>query len=523
MLQDQDIMSAVSKILQRSERQIDEQKVVEIFVDLGILSQINNRNNQIIYGRRGTGKTHVLRVVGHKLQQSNPKDIAVYVDCRTLGSSEQFTDVALPMQQRVVALLRDLIGPVYNALLEHIVSTGGDNAQRALDSLDKLIPSITEVGLKLQEEKRSISDASSSSNELSGNIDIKLPIDVSLGGKTTNSTNSAHSVEQKFTVISSDKIVFPSISETLNEVFSLTGTHIYLLIDEWSSLPSDIQPYLAEFVKRTILPIKEFTIKIAALEYRCSFSHQTPNGNIGFELGADISTAPDLDDYYVFDRNPERISNAYGEILLRHMSVELPDRYLRDKYNIKSGSDLGSKLFTQKPVLQELSRSCEGVIRDLINIFTKSFFDAQRRGRDTIDQKAIITGAREWFEQDKARSLSPEMNRALRRITDEVIGKRQARSFLMARDHERHPLIQRLIDARVLHQMQRGYADKDHPGIRYNIYSLDYGTYVDLLGTKKAPQIDLSEDKSSSDIVFPFDDKRSIRRIILDPAFLDPV
>ena len=39
--------------------------------------------------------------------------------------------------------------------------------------------------------------------------------------------------------------------------------------------------------------------------------------------------------------------------------------------------------------------------------------------------------------------------------------------------------------------MQPGHADKDNPGIRYNIYTLDYGTYVDLIGTSKEPQLTL--------------------------------
>ena len=68
--------------------------------------------------------------------------------------------------------------------------------------------------------------------------------------------------------------------------------------------------------------------------------------------------------------------------------------------------------------------------------------------------------------------------------------------------------------------MQRGYADKDNPGVRYNIYTLDYGTFVDLIGTSKQPILDLFEEVSETDLVVPFDDKRSIRRIVLDEKVL---
>ena len=103
-----------------------------------------------------------------------------------------------------------------------------------------------------------------------------------------------------------------------------------------------------------------------------------------------------------------------------------------------------------------------------------------------------------------------------------MIGKRKARSFLLPRELEHHATVQRLFDARVLHHMQRGYADKDNPGTRYNIYTLDYGTYVDLLNTSKQPDLDLpvSDEYDGEDFVVPFDDKRSIRRIILTEAAL---
>ena len=81
-------------------------------------------------------------------------------------------------------------------------------------------------------------------------------------------------------------------------------------------------------------------------------------------------------------------------------------------------------------------------------------------------------------------------------------------------------MVQKLFDARVLHPMQRGYADKDNPGLRYNIYTLDYGTYVDLIGTSRQPQIEFFQDADGADFVVPFDDKRSIRRIVLQEDIL---
>ncbi|HTY26067.1 MAG TPA: hypothetical protein VMC85_23255, partial [Desulfomonilaceae bacterium] len=217
-----------------------------------------------------------------------------------------------------------------------------------------------------------------------------------------------------------------------------------------------------------------------------------------------------------------QLVSAYADMLLRHLQIDLPEGYLQENYSIMTGDNLSSRLFTERGTFKELARAAEGVVRDLINIFTQAFFHAHRRGRETIDMKAVVEGARQWFEQDKHTHLDEDMQLILRKIVDEVIGKRKARSFLLPRELQRHPMIQKLFDSRVLHQMQRGYADKDNPGVRYNIYSLDYGTYVDLMDTSRQPQIDLLIDSSEPDIVVPFDDKRSIRRIVLNQDVLEP-
>lgn len=260
---------------------------------------------------------------------------------------------------------------------------------------------------------------------------------------------------------------------------------------------------------------------MASLEYRSDFSIITSNAVIGFEMGADISASLDIDDYYVYDRNPDAITDSFGDMLVKHLANELPVGHL-GSLGVANGKDLSTKLFTERKVFQELVRASEGVARDLINIFSKAYFVAHRKGRDKIERSAVLEAARQWFEQDKERNLDEELRSVLRRITDEVIGNRKARSFLLPRELSTHRLIQRLFDLRVLHLVQRGYADKDRPGVRYNIYTLDYGTYVDLMNTSRRPDLDLVvlEVEDRSEYVVPFDDRRSIRRIILTKEFL---
>lgn len=519
MLKDRHIIKAVSQILQRSEKQADIQKLLGTFVDVGILPLLENQNNQILYGRRGTGKTHVLKVLGSKLSEDKNNTV-VYIDARTLGSSGQFSDPRVPMKYRCLALFRDILGPIQNELMEHIIEYPSENADRAFDAVDELAFTIVDPVKIYREDTVTTSTSTSTAGHVGGKLRLGYPPSASVSANVGIQESSEKQINKSYRVESEEKVIFPSLNHDLTKTLELANTNLYILLDEWASLPSDIQPYLAEFLKRGVLPVQRVVLKIASIEYRSRFSLREDESFWGFEVGADISTAPELDDYYVFDRNPDQVAKLYSDMLLRHLNVDLGENYLSSTYRINSGRDFTSRLFTETETFRELARAAEGVVRDLINIFTLAFFNAHKRGRENIDKRAVLEAARQWFEQDKAQHLDEQLQLVLRRILDEVIGKRRARSFLLPRNLEGYPLIKKLFDARVLHHIQRGYADKDNPGVRYNIYTLDYGTYVDLMGTSKQPAIEFLEEDSGPDLIVPFDDKRSIRRIILGEEVL---
>jgi hypothetical protein len=516
MIQDDILKKSVSKILQRSERQ-DIEKIIRSFVDVGVLPQLLNQNNQIIYGRRGTGKTHIFKVLQSELEKI-ASNVVLYLDGRMLGSTAQFSDPEIPLKHRCISLFRDILGEIHNSLLEHIVNQPPEKAEIAFAVLSELSKVATEPIKKYSEKsyKTKLLDKHKADLSLKASL-----INPELSGQIKADSENEAEESSTFIVREDDKIIFPALHILLEDLLDKSSALFYVLFDEWSSIPIDLQPYLAEFIKRSFFANPKVILKIASLEYRSKFIYQQGSMLYGFEVGSDISTAIDIDDYYVFDRNPDYVTDVFSEILFRHIKSEVPEDYLKEKYNIDSGSSLVSKMFTSKATFQELVRASEGVVRDLINIFIAAYFDTQRKGRDKIEHKSIIEAARQWFEQDKSQNLDDELGRILEKIVNEVIGQKNSRSFLIPRDLEKHPYIQRLFDLRVLHLMKRGYADKDNPGVRYNIYSLDYGTYVDLKHTSKQPELDFFENREeSADFVVPFDDKRSIRRIVLTSDIL---
>ena len=125
------VRQAFVTVAARAERVQDAERLVATFVDNGIIDLVTNNNNQIIHGRRGTGKTHLLRVLGARLE-ANPSTVVVYVDARTLGSSLMFTDSERPLHARCLGLFKDVIALVHNKVLDRLVNNPTGKVDAAL-------------------------------------------------------------------------------------------------------------------------------------------------------------------------------------------------------------------------------------------------------------------------------------------------------------------------------------------------------------------------------------------------------
>jgi hypothetical protein len=143
--------------------------------------------------------------------------------------------------------------------------------------------------------------------------------------------------------------------------------------------------------------------------------------------------------------------------------------------------------FTQRTAFDEFVRAAEGVPRDAINILLLA---AQRADDDSIAVPTIRGAARDWYARGKENAVqaNQQARLLLHWVIDKVIGERRARAFLLEQgEASAHSLIGALYDARVIHLLKRGVATHDRPGVRYDVYSLDYGCYVELMTTARAP------------------------------------
>ncbi|MCC5955808.1 MAG: hypothetical protein JJU07_06870 [Natronohydrobacter sp.] len=475
---------------------------------------LKNRDSRIIFGRRGTGKTHILSYVrGHAKSQG---DISCSIDLRILGSNNSiYSDQNRPPHERATTLMRDLLADIHDKLLDEYTSPGSKLPKAFGEKLENLQRCVkTVVVTESVEERRTI--AANERVEGTASIASELTLTTaSLSGKVGTAASSENATGSE--VISRG---FPKLSvnmgdanKALSDLARVSGKRVWVLLDEWSSLPQILQPYLADFIRRAFLPVQQITVQIAAIEFRSTFRVDFADTRIGLELGSDISADINLDDYFVYDSNALTATEFFKDLLFKHLSAFAGERGLVES----DGNKVLGAIFSQERVFSELVRASEGVARDFINILQLA---AMRSDDSKISMIEIRSSAKDWFERDKQRNLdtNPRARALLDWIRDTVIEGRKARAFLLNVDSS-DPEVEFLFDERLLHIARRSYSAQDEPGVRYRVWKVDFGCYVDLINTARNPDGFLGNGvmvADGGDIEVPEDDYRAVRRAILD-------
>jgi Cdc6-like AAA superfamily ATPase len=83
----QSLRNAVLAIQERSENIEKVDNLSELFVDVNVLGRLAQRKNQVIFGRRGTGKTHILvSLKEHYLNSfDNNKILPIYINAKSIA------------------------------------------------------------------------------------------------------------------------------------------------------------------------------------------------------------------------------------------------------------------------------------------------------------------------------------------------------------------------------------------------------------------------------------------------------
>ncbi|MGI2177256.1 hypothetical protein [Shewanella frigidimarina] len=503
-------MNSINELLlqisKRAERKSSDY-LVKSFVHLGhVFTILKTEENQIIYGRRGTGKTHLLLFLKNSLEEKN--EIVIQADMRCLGSTGGiYADTNIPLSERATRLLSDLLCEIHTSLIEKISGNDICDLSLAAPYLDNLLDLSTNISIDgTVAIERSDGESSENNQQLSGSIS-SVPL---FNVKGSKQEKNSQIVSNKNTTSGKEKLKlhFGAISKSIKNIIQLLPSNkLWILLDEWSEVPQDLQPFLAESIKKILFSIPTLTIKIASIEHRSRFRMVNDNESIGLELSADASTSINLDEFMVFDTDKTKSIEFFKELIHKHCLALDESNYCPVESN-----KFIKQIFTSNSVFEEFVRASEGIPRDAIHIISEA---AMHSGRNRLSISSIRTAARKWYTTNKSKDINfcEEAIHLLDWIINKVIAEKSTRGFLVRAD-VKEDLIEFLYDSRIIHLVKQGVTAKNQKGKRFNLYVLDYGCYADLLSTKDEPKGMIYEEGEYIEI--PLIDYRSLNSSILD-------
>jgi hypothetical protein len=520
----------------------------ELFVDTNILGMINKRKNQIVYGRRGTGKTHLLNRLKEYYQETfdTNKILPIYIDARAIA--EKFTTDEANPGISIVIVYRRLLDEILTAF-EHLLKDPSamskferfwsGSKREKLRLANEMLHSIRkeirfgEVETRIpgtvdieHTDKRIASRTTQIGIDLKLVAELKKLADANAGFAAGLSKVSSKNAEESMKIIFQGLTVlnFNKVNQDLDIIIQqLEPEAVVILLDEWSAIELDHQPLLAEMIRSTIVSGRRIFVKFACIPFLTRLSANKPTGqSVGFRIGEEIFVDIDLDRLYSAYVDPENISAFLLRVLQKHLGRTihpLMNAEFNDAFRYFAGT-----LFENEKTIAELVLASAGVPRDFLRIFTRAYHQNRtNRNNIPITLKNIRLATHELF-QDEKRPLvqTPESMELFEMIFNKVCLPSKTYLFFVSQGLSKARVLQELWHHRLLHLLFLGvsaFAEENYG--TYDVYAIDYGRYIQMASSKKGEAL-MEGMKASTNLmiseILPVSGIIPFARSVVDPT-----
>ncbi len=477
-----DINRTWTALRRRADRSPDRERLHDAFVEADYFSPASEPDSMVLFGRRGAGKTHTLLELDHLVRGNG--NIPVYIDMRRLGSNSGIYDnPGMPFPTRASRLLIDLIEVVHENLFQMCVADSAHDLDLA-----KLGPALDDLGEASTQIRvnGTISVTQGSGTKLSRAVSKRAAARLARSGSGLDLSASVTQDQEVADNIALTRegnedfyIHLGSLEAAVERVCgALEGRSLWLLIDEWSeAIPYELQPVLADMLRRTFMRFPHVTIKIMAIEHRSNFRAPTGRGGyIGLELGADTAETVSLDESLTIGEDASQTADFVRLLLCEHFLAVAKER--NDAVLGALPPDQVVRSSFQHAAFATLVHASEGNPRDAMNLASKA---ARAAGHRVIARRDVLKAANEYFWNTKYKNIEGE--RALENLFRDVLQRsleRGRRTFLVARTDSQRPLYHKLYDQRLIHLLKSGIRSPID-GAAFDGYAIDFGSYADRI------------------------------------------
>jgi len=462
----------------------------------GTLRRTTSKRHHIVFGRRGSGKSSLLRKATADLTvdrrpiayvnletfkgHSYP-DVLISVLISTLREFKKWMDSAAIHPSTRTSFWSSLFGatpkrPSFNrretAALASQIETHIDSLERELHSTDAAEMSVTDGA-----ETSETDSVGLKAGARTGVVSMEGT--ASTGSTSTRNRKIAETFKRsKIDFLHRHIIDFQRL---FDELAILSGGDAYLFLDDLYHIPRVDQASVIDYFHR-LAKDHHLWLKIGTIRHRTRwYVHGDPP--VGMKI-ADDADEIDLD--------------------LTLEKYALAKSFLRKILTNFAGTAKVGKLdgFLTDSALDRLVLACGGVARDFLSIFRHSVDVARERGgghrgdRVGVEDVNVAAGENdsaksEDFRRDTLDDSAP-LEAEFRKIRDFCLEKNNTNCFLLDKDqHGREiDLIQELVDLKLVHLVRSRVTISGRTGRIHEAYMLDLSQYA---GARKRRELEMIE------------------------------
>ena len=509
MTRQQELSVALRQNAGRSGRAEDLRNYRQLFVDQGNSTTLETNTNQLIVGRRGTGKTHLFGAVHDKVNSQFPerKVRAFYYSAESFRKSVEFTRAKNPtVRERTHAYFQTFIERLANDILSladevfekptllQELGLKGDEQGRKRDHLAEVVLRLVEVA-KYGSEVASPGQVSAKHREITiRDRERSLGVAASLAPYAASGKLQGKYADGERGTVEDDRSIewkrgfdAATIRALLVEAVGLLGLdYIIIMIDEWMSLRG-CQIEFAERLRQCLFGENRISVKIAADQFQGKLNNgEIGSRFLGLEIGADIFQAVDLDRPF---RDRAAWESLYGEALYRRLLFLRPTlakhygNPLADAHAF-IGDIFGTSAF------DEVARGAQGNCRDFhetVQLAAKKIdWDVTRERIPFHVVREVLSEQTDAIFESIARD--PMERVALSDLIIPHVRRTGVQSFLVDAEQLTYAaLLDDLTAKRLIHPLPHSRMEAE---IRasYRIFEIDYGIYIELIHDREYSQ-----------------------------------
>jgi len=504
------LLDSVQQLKFRVEKQQDLVDNLHSFVQVIDFSAVSTPNTQIIFGRNGVGKTHLLKAYYQFCEENFEKNkiLPVYIDFKALQFDPalrtiSIEDLILRFYKHFVRAIIEHLGAFADEVITVTVLQrffGGESKDRkqqiesSINNLDSLL-NLEQIEEYLKGYVKTFERANEDTSKMASHAGLSTEIsskriDAQIGVGVGASTEEVEKEKEKIEIVYGGLAVidYDSIRAELETIIESCGANaVILLIDEWSAVSLNLQPLLAEMIRKTVGVSNKIFLKIVALKYFTRTSALIdPPQRIGFQMGVDITELADLDNLLNYDIDKQGVKDFLTFVAYKHLCLSISEL---EKHTAREFEDyLCKEVFESRDAYFELVRSSEGNPRDFLTMLSSCCRNAKAEaitGEATkISLEKVVKAASAYFINAKAPEINSNADaEILFRKIFKCVTSHSQKLFLVSTDKAlTDNRIKELWHFRFIHLVNPSYEHlgEDHVPHEYSVYSIDYGKLLSL-------------------------------------------